>query len=1391
MSNINYPKLGDLLPLEKIPSSLEGVKDWLDTTILNEIYIKDLVVSQSYDGTYGSYSFTIIYPESGIEIPFVEGLLVTLNANESNLTEIPVAFEYYWPIIKYFDDFNADDNLGTAIQKVFNILIDVFQISPAELLEEFINTTSDDVEDAVDDFIQTLKANNNLTDTFDGTTIDNTRSLEYKVDEIINYIEENDLDVFFVIFQGLVGRADNGTISDFINLTQESLSNLLNDLKSSIEELFAKYFANYDEVLLDLITPKYTLEIDEVKPGLLFSRDWLIPVDNEGNPEPDKHSVLDLNLGSLSFSQENGFDFDLNDFDFSLSKSLLANTGLIVEFNGLKVDLSNDTNMPEANADGRPVSFKGVYVEDATISLPDSWSPEVGNIEITSKNLLIGSEGGVSGTIGIKGSYSEDTEEFWSQLKISSVASFSYDEILAKLNIIGETYIITEVADEDNEGEFISVISIDTDGHDSYEWDGIGELYVRDIDQAVFKITFTEGNLVVEEDGVIAPTSDNLIFNVGDESTITISEFSISFKQNEIVASSIKGSLAAPFLNGATLDVEIDFANGFLVKVFLPEDAPFQLYNGDAASVTLRGFEIGKLKDIWKVGIYDTVITNNDVNIPLIGKYLPLEIDIKKLIYDTSPNLDHEIEFTWPERKANTKDKKGNFYFPLNIEFGDWGGLKGIQFAGLKLPELNELDGFDGFDFSLEFFEAVLNFNEVLVIRLDGFGYNMELSLPEGNLFDVNWDLTLQEPKGMGIEINAGAVKGSGYLYRSEDEYYGSLELEILDKFTVTAVGVLNQVLPDGSEGNSLLAIMGATGLNIQLGMGFVLDGIGGVLGTHRTMNTDLIRRGLDQGNMENILFPTNIVSNIDNIISDIKSIFPIKKDQFLFGPMARLSWGGSKSLVNLDLGLLVEFPSPDRIALLGKMSVLVGSESANILNLNVGFLADLDFDNRRFSFDASLYDSKLLAFPLEGDMAIRLFWGNEKAFLFSAGGFHPEFQPDEFLNVGNMKRLTINLLQGNPRLTITSYFALTSNTFQFGAAADFQYKISAFKLKGGFGFDCLFQFNPFRFAIDMRAYLTVYWGSSVFMSITLNGGLSGPTPWKFRGKASFRVSWLIKISVNVNKTWGEENDTSLNGVDVFPLVLEDLEKNDNWEAIIPDNRFLLVTQKDDIALENDLVLHPMGVLSVRQNIVPLEEEIEKYGTPNIIGENTFTLDSLNIGGTQVDDLESLKESYAPSQYFDMNDDDKLKSSSYTSYKSGVRSKVDDLLETNFMRAVDVAYDITMKDGPLDEDQVVSFDDNVFKAEEFYNGGSIGRNSLSKKNKRNKLIDNRLFKMDSDRFVIINNDSMGPYEELVEGEMEVYKSDSLSSALAKLRSLGENEAKNYTVVPEYELEVTA
>ena len=140
-----------------------------------------------------------------------------------------------------------------------------------------------------------------------------------------------------------------------------------------------------------------------------------------------------------------------------------------------------------------------------------------------------------------------------------------------------------------------------------------------------------------------------------------------------------------------------------------------------------------------------------------------------------------------------------------------------------------------------------------------------------------------------------------------------------------------------------------------------------------------------------------------------------------------------------------------------------------------------------------------LLAWSLSGDSALRFAFGAQPNFLFAIGGFNPHFQaPPEF---PTLQRIALALSIGdNPRLTLDTYIAVTSNTFQIGAHASAYVSFGEFKASGALGFDALFHFQPFSFAVDIEADVSVKGPLGFSALIHLDAHLSGPDPIRCEG---------------------------------------------------------------------------------------------------------------------------------------------------------------------------------------------------------------------------------------------------------------------------------------------------
>jgi hypothetical protein len=538
---------------------------------------------------------------------------------------------------------------------------------------------------------------------------------------------------------------------------------------------------------------------------------------------------------------------------------------------------------------------------------------------------------------------------------------------------------------------------------------------------------------------------------------------------------------------------------------------------------------------------------------------------------------------------------------------------------------------------------------------VENIGIESSLSFKQGNLGPMDLSVGFKPPNGVGLSVEAAIVKGGGYLYFDFDkeEYAGVLELSIAEIVTVKAIGLITTRMPDGSKGFSLLIIITAEfGTGIQLGFGFTLLGVGGLLGLNRAMLVEPIGAGIRTGAINSIVFPPDPVANAPRIISDLRTYFPPYEGKFLIGPMIKLGWG-TPTLVSLAFGVIVEIPG--NVAIVGVLKIVLPEEDAPILVINVAFIGALEFDKSRVWFFAAMFDSRILFMTMEGEMGLLMDFSDNPNFVLSVGGFHPQFNPPP-LPFPNPKRIHIDVLRTPlARITVENYFAITSNTVQFGARSDFFYGVDAFNLHGSFSFDALFQFSPFHFIIDISFSIGMdVFGAGVF-SVTLKLALSGPAPWEARGTATLSIDlWLfsIDISVDFDIKWGDADNPKLPPIEVLPILVTEFNKADNWRAGIPDNVKLLVTlRKLDTATEK-LVLHPIGTLRISQRLVPLGIHVDRVGNNPVSDAHLLSLKA-NVADLTAT-IDAPKEKFAIAQFQDLSDAQKLSSPSFQEIDGGI-----------------------------------------------------------------------------------------------------------------------------------------
>jgi hypothetical protein len=547
-------------------------------------------------------------------------------------------------------------------------------------------------------------------------------------------------------------------------------------------------------------------------------------------------------------------------------------------------------------------------------------------------------------------------------------------------------------------------------------------------------------------------------------------------------------------------------------------------------------------------------------------------------------------------------------------------------------------------------------------------GLEALFSFPDsgGNLGVCDVDVHFKPPNGMGFAVDSPVVRGGGFLHFDSEkgEYSGILDLEIAEKISVKGIALLSTKLPGGAKGYSLVVIIFVEGFTpIQLGFGFALTGIGGLLAVNRTFDEDAMRAGLKSHALDSVMFPADPVRNAPQILSNISRLFPPAAGHYLFGPMVQISWG-TPPLITADVALVLEFNARFRLLILAQVRSILPRPDRELVRLQMDAVGVIDFDQSTAALDATLHDSRLLnKFTLTGDMAMRMNWGSSPNFALAVGGLHPAFNPPP--NFPKLERIAINLSNGdNPRLRCESYFALTSNTVQFGAHAELLASAAGFTVHGEIGYDVLIEFDPFSFVADFQAQLQLKRGSTNLFMVELKGSLAGPRPLHIKGKASFSILWW-SVSVSIDKVLVEGEKPPLpDPIDVLPRLQEALGLSANWTTKLPAQQRPLVELRADATVSADVLLHPLGTLTIKQNVVPLNVDISRFGQTPPAGATRFSISNIKLAGSD-EHFNTVRDFFARAQFFEMTDDQKLSAPSFEQMDAGVTFGSDDVTFTD------------------------------------------------------------------------------------------------------------------------------
>jgi hypothetical protein len=559
---------------------------------------------------------------------------------------------------------------------------------------------------------------------------------------------------------------------------------------------------------------------------------------------------------------------------------------------------------------------------------------------------------------------------------------------------------------------------------------------------------------------------------------------------------------------------------------------------------------------------------------------------------------------------------------------------------------------------------------------VDGVGVRAHV---DGDLVSTGAAVTVEAkpPRGVGILLDGGLVRGGGFLEVDGGTYKGALDVRF-GPVEAKAFGILDTRVPGGF---SLVVVISAEFFPpIEIALGFTLNGVGGIVGVQRALDTDALRARLHDHAIDHLLFPADPVSAAPQILQTLGAVFPPLPRGVVVGPMVKLGWGRPVSFLTASVGVIVALPDP-KLVLIGSLRLAVPAPDLPLVDLKGAIYAEITAEHVLVL--VLLEDSRVAGYPVSGDLGFFVGFGGEASFAVSAGGFHPRYTPPREL--ADMRRLSIDL--SPPALLsirASGYVAFTTNSFQLGGRLEAWGDAGPVSVHGFVQLDAIVRWAPhFAFEADLGAGFDMRFEGHTFAAIELHLHLGGPAPWTADGTATLELPILPDIDVHVGPLkWGDDRNPPPAIAHPLELVQKALAEPSAWRAELPQGADGLVTVRSDPD-DPPLLVHPLGLFEGRQRAVPLEVTVVRVGPSPVPGDEVRVhLGQPTVkdeGGAAVDfgAVSPVNDHFPPGQFLDLSDDDKLRRPAFEDMLAGVRLGPPGGIRTDTGRATqsDLHYD--------------------------------------------------------------------------------------------------------------------
>ena len=210
--------------------------------------------------------------------------------------------------------------------------------------------------------------------------------------------------------------------------------------------------------------------------------------------------------------------------------------------------------------------------------------------------------------------------------------------------------------------------------------------------------------------------------------------------------------------------------------------------------------------------------------------------------------------------------------------------------------------------------------------------------------------------------------------------------------------------------------------------------------------------------------------------------------------------------------------------------------------------------DHARLPVDLRhLAGSKIAQYTVSGEIGVLIRWNGGAAFALSVGGFFPKYHAAA--RATGCNKLTLEISPPIPWLKVRAeaYFAVTSNTVQFGGKVTLDADLEVAEAKAWIastrsssGRRALY----FIFLIDAGVEIKAL-GETV-AGVSFHGELSGMKPWHLEGHAKTKIL-MCDVPVDIGPIeWGEPDDRSRRLSPPRNLAAEALALPEAWTPQLP-----------------------------------------------------------------------------------------------------------------------------------------------------------------------------------------------------------------------------------------------